>query len=335
MTQLTAVSLHDISKSFGPVKALQNVSFDVPRNLIFGVLGPNGAGKTTLFSVLAGFIASDGGSFTILGHDSPEEVKGRVGILPQDALFQANVPIIYQLRFFLKLQGWSAYAAEEEILRVMEIVGLDSVLYREATTLSHGMYKRLALAQAFLGSPELVILDEPTSGLDWKSAKRIRQTIRDLKKDATVLISSHNMTEMKELCDSVAVLENGRLKTVGPVEEVTGGSYVITVNLNRPLTEEETRTCAEAVPAGNFVKSGDTEYRLILESEGTGKGMEQAEGRQAKEREAGGMQEASERAVAELQKTLIDQGLVIKGIREENMLEELYMSLTDRSDKKD
>jgi len=311
MTQYNALSIHGVSKSFGRVQALRDISFEVPRNLIFGVLGPNGAGKTTLFSVLAGFITHDEGSFTVLGHSSPEEIKGRVGILPQDALFQANVPIIYQLRFFLRLQGWSDLDAEGEIRRVMEIVGLDSVLYREAATLSHGMYKRLALAQAFLGSPELVILDEPTSGLDWKSAKRIRGTIRELKEDATVLISSHNMTEMKELCDSVAVLESGRLKAVGPVEEVTGGSYVITVELNRPLTGEEIRECAAAVPAGNLAKTGETEYKLVLGSTGGRTGEE------------------SERAVAELQKTLINLGLIIKGIREENMLEELYLSLTD------
>ncbi len=311
MTQYNALSIHGVSKSFGRVQALRDVSFEVPRNLIFGVLGPNGAGKTTLFSVLAGFITHDEGSFTILGHSSPEEIKGRVGILPQDAHFQANVPIIYQLRFFLRLQGWSDPDAEGEIRRVMEIVGLDSVLYREAATLSHGMYKRLALAQAFLGSPELVILDEPTSGLDWKSAKRIRETIRELREDATVLISSHNMTEMKELCDSVAVLESGRLKAVGPVEEVTGGSYVITVELNRPLTGEEIQECSAAVPAGNFAKTGETEYKLVLESSGDRTGEER------------------EGAVAELQKALINLGLIIKGIREDNMLEELYLSLTD------
>jgi ABC-type multidrug transport system ATPase subunit len=318
-----ALSIQGISKNFGTVRALRKISFEVPRNIIFGILGPNGAGKTTLFSVLAGFITHDEGSFSILGHDSPEEVKGRVGILPQDALFQANVPIIYQLRFFLKLQGWSDLEAEDEIRRVMEIVGLDSVLYREAATLSHGMYKRLALAQAFLGSPELVILDEPTSGLDWNSAKRIRQTIRELREGATVLVSSHNMTEMKELCDSVAVLESGLLKAVGPVEEVTGGAYVITVDLNRPLTDEEMTECAAAVPSGNLVKSGDTEYKLILEedrpigeSEQPGDVSERAE-------------DMSERAVAELQKILIGRGLVIKGIREENMLEELYLNLTD------
>ena len=318
MTDTTALSIQGISKNFGAVEALRKVTFDVPRNSIFGVLGPNGAGKTTLFSVLAGFITYDEGSFTILGCASPEEVKGRVGILPQDALFQSNVPIIYQLRFFLRLQGWPDYEADEEIRRVMEIVGLDSVLYREAATLSHGMYKRLALAQAFLGSPELVILDEPTSGLDWKSAKRIRRTIRELKKDATVLVSSHNMTEMKELCDSVAVLEKGILKAVGPVEEVTGGSYVITVELNRPLSGEEAEECAAAVPAGNFVKTGDAEYKLILEG-----GTVEADAPRAE------AEETSERAVAELQKVLIARGLVIKGIREENMLEELYLSLTD------
>ena len=225
--QTHPVVVHDVSRSFGTVQALRGVSLEVPAHSIYGVLGPNGAGKTTLFSILTGFILPNGGTVEVLGTSKLETIRGRLSILPQDALFQSNIPIIDQLSFFLTLMGWPRSDAEQEVLRVLELVRLDDVVFREAATLSHGMYKRLALAQAFLGRPEVIILDEPTAGLDWKSAEGVREAIRRLQQDATVLVSSHDLEEMHELCDHVAILDKGALVAAGPVESVTGGAYVV------------------------------------------------------------------------------------------------------------
>jgi ABC-type multidrug transport system ATPase subunit len=307
---MPAVSFSEISKSFGSVQALKNVSFSVPENTIFGVLGPNGAGKTTLFSVLAGFIKPDSGKVTLLGREDIEKVKGRIGILPQDAFFQSNIPILYQLIFFLRLMGWTKQAAESEVLRVLGLVGLDSILFREAATLSHGMYKRLALAQAFLGSPEIVILDEPTSGLDWKSAKRVRETIRSLTENTTVLVSSHNMHEMNELCDHIAVLREGTLETVGPVDSVTGSAVSMTVTLDRELTAEEIGSCTDTEGVYEFEKAGENMYRISFDVH----------------------VDISEinAAVKAVQKKLIDFGVMLKSVQEDNRLEELYLKVTEK-----
>ncbi|HEQ71421.1 MAG TPA: ABC transporter ATP-binding protein, partial [Spirochaetia bacterium] len=188
----TVVQISNVTKTFGERPALKGVGFSVPEHSIFGVLGPNGAGKTTLFSCMAGFFPYDEGEIVIFGENDPEKLKGRMSILPQDALFQSNIPIIDQLTFFLRLMGRSKQEAVREVIQVLELVELTDVMERESTTLSHGMYKRLALAQAFLGNPKLIILDEPTAGLDFKSAKQIRELIKKLQAEATLLVSSHN-----------------------------------------------------------------------------------------------------------------------------------------------
>ena len=111
----TVIDIKNITKRFGPVTALENVSFSIPRNSIFGVLGPNGAGKTTLFSVIVGFLRPEEGSVTVLEENRMDHLLGRVGILPQDALFQANIPIIDQLTYFLRLMGWSLEDAQDKV----------------------------------------------------------------------------------------------------------------------------------------------------------------------------------------------------------------------------
>jgi ABC-type multidrug transport system ATPase subunit len=304
------IEVKNITKTFGTVTALKDVSLSVPQCKIFGVLGPNGAGKTTLFSVITGFIIPDSGSVTIMGEESIGKVKGKIGILPQDALFQSNIPIIDQLTFFLKLEGYSASGAEQEVLRVLRMVELDSVLYREAATLSHGMYKRLALAQAFLGSPPIIILDEPTAGLDWRSAVKIRDAIKSLKKEKTILVSSHNMKEMQELCDHVAVLENGTVAAVGPVDEVTGISHSITVTLNRNLNEIEERKCAQLEHLQSFSQIGENTYRLHFTIKA--------------------QPEEVDATVARFQKELLEAGITLRSLQEDNRLEELYLQVTDK-----
>jgi ABC-type multidrug transport system ATPase subunit len=309
------IEVKNITKTFGTVTALKDVSLSVPQRKIFGVLGPNGAGKTTFFSVITGFIIPDRGTVTIMGEESVGKVKGKIGILPQDALFQSNIPIIDQLTFFLKLEGYSASGAEQEVLRVLRMVELDSVLYREAATLSHGMYKRLALAQAFLGSPPIIILDEPTAGLDWRSAVKIRDAIKSLKKEKTILVSSHNMKEMQELCDHVAVLENGTVAAVGPVDEVTGISHSITVTLNRNLNEIEERKCAQLEHLQSFSQIGENTYRLHFNIKA---GPEEVDA-----------------TVARFQKELLEAGITLRSLQEDNRLEELYLQVTDKQEGKD
>ena len=185
-----AVRIDGISKRFGRVQALQSVSFEVPPRSIFGLLGPNGAGKTTLFSIVANFLKPNAGRAEVLGIDTRNIhlLQGRLNILPQDARFQQNVPILDQLVFFRELEGSTRAQAQEEVRHTLEQVGLDSYAKRRVGTLSHGMIKRLGIAQAFLGKPEVILLDEPTSGLDPANARQIRDLVKQLQERTTIVV---------------------------------------------------------------------------------------------------------------------------------------------------
>ena len=235
------VSITGLSKRFGQIKALRDVSFNVPSNSIFGLLGPNGAGKTTLFSIVADFLKADAGTIDVLGINTRRisRLRGRLSILPQDAQFQRNVPILDQLVFFRLLAGRTKKQAREDVIHSLDLVGLKSFAKRRVGSLSHGMVKRLGIAQAFLGHPEVILLDEPTAGLDPAAARQIRDLVRQLQQHATIMVSSHNLAEIQELCDHVAILDHGHLVLAGSVDEITLAGREHNLCLSRPLRKSE------------------------------------------------------------------------------------------------
>lgn len=235
------VSIKGLSKRFGRTQALSEVSLEVPAHSIFGLLGPNGAGKTTLFSIIANFLKPNAGTIEVLGIDTQyiSRLRGRLSILPQDAQFQANVPIVDQLVFFRRLAGQDKRRAQDEVMHSLDLVGLQSVARRRVGSLSHGMVKRLGIAQAFLGQPEVILLDEPTAGLDPANARQVRDLVKQLQESATILVSSHNLAEIQELCDHVAILDHGRLVLAGSVEEITRSHRECNIALSRPLQDGE------------------------------------------------------------------------------------------------
>jgi ABC-2 type transport system ATP-binding protein len=261
-----AVVCHELTKWFGrQVLALDRVSFEVPSGALFGLLGPNGAGKTTLFSVAADFLRASRGSIEILGTDSRHvsALRGRVSMLPQDASFQGAVPVIEQLVTFARLQGETPDAARESAARALEMVGLGDVMTRSARALSHGMAKRVALAQAFLGNPEVVFLDEPTSGLDPATASAIRQTIREMAGNRTVVMSSHNLAEIQEMCTHCAVLHKGRVAAAGSMRDLLGQDAVVRIDLGRP-SEPRLRERLLTMPGVAIASEEDGEIRIAL-----------------------------------------------------------------------
>jgi ABC-type multidrug transport system ATPase subunit len=184
-------------------------------------------------------------------------------MLPQDASFQGAVPVIEQLVTFARLQGEDGDTARDSAARALEMVGLGDVMTRSARALSHGMAKRVALAQAFLGNPEVVFLDEPTSGLDPATASAIRQTIRDMAGNRTVVMSSHNLAEIQEMCSHCAVLHKGRVAAVGSMADLLGRDAVVRIDLGRPL-EPGLRARLLAIPGVAIQGEEDSEIRLVL-----------------------------------------------------------------------
>jgi ABC-2 type transport system ATP-binding protein len=234
MSASPALRFADVKKRFGARTALAGLSLEVPRGSFFGLIGPNGAGKTTAFSLACGFLQQDAGEIEILGRRgyAPAHLKGRVLAMPQDAVLGRETRCLEHLVYFGRLQGLSTVDARREGERVLDEVGLADRRDARTKTLSHGMLRRLAIAQALLARPELVLLDEPTSGLDPRHAHELRELLRRTRVDGrTIVVSSHNLHELEELCDHVAFIDRGVVLAVGPTDTMTGRGQEIEIEL--------------------------------------------------------------------------------------------------------
>ncbi|MBL9076215.1 MAG: ABC transporter ATP-binding protein [Planctomycetes bacterium] len=302
-----ALRIQNLSKSFGTTKALDDVGFDVPQGSIFGLLGPNGAGKTTLFSIAAGFLRADAGSLRVLGVDIAHiaELQGRMTILPQDASFQKNVPILDQLVFLRQLDGSDRATAEREVTEALEAVGIAQYRKRGIHALSHGMLKRMGIAQAFLGRPEVILLDEPTSGLDPKNASQIRELVRELQRSrrVTTVISSHYLLEIEELCDHVAILDKGKVVVSGSLDEIRAQGRVLKLELPRVLTEAEVARIAAVAGVAAVVPRHARRYELTLAS-------------------------GDDAVVRDALRALLDLGIAPRSLSQGNSLLDFFLSVT-------
>ncbi|KZN49725.1 ABC transporter ATP-binding protein [Pseudoalteromonas luteoviolacea] len=239
------IEVSSLSKTFGTKQALNNVAFTINKGSTVALVGPNGAGKTTLFSIICGYLKPSNGSINVLGH-SPGDAHlfGKISALPQDAQLDPKFSVAKQLSFFAQLQGMSRKAAETDTQRVLELVDLVHVANSKTGELSHGMRKRVCIAQALLGSPKIVLLDEATAGLDPKNAKAIRTLIASLQGDMTFILSSHDLSELERLCDTVLYLEQGQLSShQSDLYQSEQGSFVTLqmLNLDGPMKDKIAR----------------------------------------------------------------------------------------------
>lgn len=212
----TIVTVDRASKRFGSVPALRNVSLKIDRGDIFGLLGPNGAGKSTLLKLLLGFLQPDEGTIKLFGSDNLTRAHARIGYLPERATFHGNFSGREYLQFHARLLGTGAKDAHRLADRALEVSGLHDAGGRRIRTYSKGMRQRLGLAVALItpgdAPPELLILDEPASGLDPEGQVGVREAILDCKRrGSTVLLCSHQLTEVERICSRVGVLRAGRL----------------------------------------------------------------------------------------------------------------------------
>jgi ABC-2 type transport system ATP-binding protein len=229
----TVVRLANVSKRFGSKVAVDAVSLRIARGAVYGLIGPNGAGKTTTFSMLAGYLRPSEGTIEVLGYE-PHEVdalRSRIGVLPQDAVLPANERVGELLVHLGMMQGMPRERAREQVREVLaEVAGTDW-WGMKCGALSHGMAKRVQFAQAMLGNPDVVLLDEPTAGLDPRVAFEIRQLIVARRRRTTLIVSSHNLHELEEICDGAAVLDRGRLVANGTISELTSQGGEIHIEL--------------------------------------------------------------------------------------------------------
>jgi len=236
----SALSFEGVTKRYGSTVALDGVSFQVRTGSCHGLVGPNGAGKTTTFGLAAGFLRPGAGRVRVLGRDPHDRgsSRPRLGVLPQDADLPTYLPVGTLLTAWARLSGEARPEAAARI--ALERVALPEAWDASPRALSHGVAKRVALAQALLGQPALLLLDEPTAGLDPRAAAEVRALLAGLRGQRTVVISSHNLSELERLCDAVTVLDHGKVVQHGTLAELTRRGAEFSVQVSRgdvPLPE--------------------------------------------------------------------------------------------------
>mgnify|MGYP000124369409 CR=1 FL=1 len=238
------IEVSHLTKRYAAHTAVEDLSFTVPDGGVYGLLGPNGAGKTTTMNIMTGCLAATSGTVSIGGYDIFEderEAKRRLGYLPElPPLYMDSTPAEY-LDFVARAKGLAGDELKRSVRRVLAETHTDDVANRLMRTLSKGYRQRLGLAQAILGFPPVIILDEPTVGLDPKQVVEIRQLIRNLGRNHTVLLSSHILSEIRAVCDRVLIIRKGRFVVCDTPDELkerlsAGGSLELTAKDRDGLT---------------------------------------------------------------------------------------------------
>ncbi len=215
---MPVLEINSISKAYGRIKALDNVSFKIPKGSVFGLLGPNGSGKTTLLSIVLDVLQSDSGRYNWFGESPSHLHRKKIGSLLETPNLYHYLTAVQNLRI---TQSISGRGNEEDIHAVLEKVNLHERKNSRFSTYSLGMKQRLAIAAALLGNPDVLVLDEPTNGLDPVGIAEIRDLIKELAIDGhTVIMASHLLDEVEKVCDHVAILKHGHLIACGTVEDV-------------------------------------------------------------------------------------------------------------------
>jgi len=210
----TMIEIQNLTKHYGEIKAVQDVSFTVNKGEILGFLGPNGAGKSTTMNIITGYIPSTSGTVTVDGYDimdHPREVKKRIGYMPELPPLYLDMTVTDFLDFCARLKEVDKKAWKSQKDDIMELVKITHVQHRLIRNLSKGYKQRVGLAQALVGAPDVLILDEPTVGLDPKQIIEIRKLIKALGKNHTIILSSHILPEVSAVCERVVIINKGKI----------------------------------------------------------------------------------------------------------------------------
>ncbi|BAX79665.1 ATP-binding cassette domain-containing protein [Labilibaculum antarcticum] len=217
------IVVEHLTKRYGPQKAVDNVSFRVKAGEVLGFLGPNGAGKTTTMKAIACFIKPEEGDILVGGysiHEHPEIIKKNIGYLAENNPLYQEMNIIDFLEFIAKIHGIPKYLIPERILDMIRTCGLEGEKHKLIGELSKGYQQRVGLAQALIHDPDILILDEPTTGLDPNQIVEIRELIKRIGKEKTVILSSHILAEVEATCDRILIINNGRIVVDGTAAEL-------------------------------------------------------------------------------------------------------------------
>lgn len=217
------IEIQNLTKEFGPLRAVDGISFRVQRGEVLGFLGPNGAGKSTTMKMLTGFLAPTSGRASIAGHDVEKEplaAKRKLGYLPEGAPAYGDMTPAAFLDFVASVRGLSGARKQQRIDEVVRLVHLEGVLYQSIDTLSKGFKRRVGIAQAILHDPDVLVLDEPTDGLDPNQKHEVRALIRAMAPNKAIVLSTHILEEVEAVCTRAIIIARGKLLFDGTPQEL-------------------------------------------------------------------------------------------------------------------
>ncbi|WP_122641672.1 ABC transporter ATP-binding protein [Luxibacter massiliensis] len=261
------IEVKNLVKKYGNHTAIDHLNFKIEKGKVYGFLGPNGAGKSTTMNIMTGYLGATEGEVLINGHDilrEPEEAKKYIGYLPELPPLYTEMTVIEYLRFAAELKGLPKKSRETDIDQALNLAKLKDVSGRLIRNLSKGYRQRVGLAQAVLGFPDIIILDEPTVGLDPKQIIEIRELIRKLAEEHTVILSSHILAEVREVCDYIMIISRGRLvasDTPDNLEHLMDGLETIEVEARADLAQ--VREVLKAVDGISSFKAEEKDEGIV------------------------------------------------------------------------
>ncbi|MFQ5658855.1 MAG: ABC transporter ATP-binding protein [Gammaproteobacteria bacterium] len=259
------IELRSLCKRYGSTIALDKINLSLDRHAPTGLVGKNGAGKTTLLSILCGAITPSSGTVKVLGlSPTAAEIKGKITILLQDANFKKGVPVLPQLHYFARLQGLTRQEARLEIAGLLERFRNMDYAHRKPETLSYGQRKRLAIVQAFIGAPQLVLLDEPTAGLDPVAANDIRGFIQSAGNNTAFIVSSHNLYEIEDICTTIIVMDKGKLIASTEIADLAGKNDTLNLTLERKPTRTLLAALSQLPEITEIIPDKSNQERITL-----------------------------------------------------------------------
>jgi ABC-2 type transport system ATP-binding protein len=316
------IKVEGLTKRYARTVAVDNISFEVEKGQIVGFLGPNGAGKTTTMRVLTCFLPPSEGKATVAGFDvmeNPMEVKKRIGYLPETPPLYPEMEVVEYLNFVGKLKGLSSGELGNRVNEVMQRCAVADVRNKLISKLSKGYRQRVGLAQAIIHNPDVLILDEPTSGLDPKQIIEIRELLRSLAGDHTIILSTHILSEVEHSCERVIIIAEGKLVAIDSVANLTNrlrGSEAVALELEasdgRPNPSEVQQRLEQVSGVSRVVMKDSRNGRLTFE-------VESLQGKHIR---------------SDLARTVVNSGWNLNELRSVGLsLEDIFLQLTAAEEK--
>ncbi|MFC0876695.1 ATP-binding cassette domain-containing protein [Saccharicrinis sp. FJH2] len=264
------ITVENVTKVYGSQKAVDNISFKVHTGEVLGFLGPNGAGKTTTMKAITCYLTPNQGTIKVGGYsvnEQPDEVKRRIGYLPENNPLYLEMGVIDYLKFVAELQGVVKSGINDRVREMIRVCGLSHEKHKKIGELSKGYRQRVGLAQALIHDPDVLILDEPTTGLDPNQIVEIRELIKQIGKEKTVILSSHILAEVEATCDRILIINNGKIVADGTAESLrkqAQGNEIIKVAIEEGDKNEVFKALKElsSVQVCDFIPDNDQAFEV-------------------------------------------------------------------------